>query len=130
MLPAEPLEAAVIPERIAELLGRMCARAPSARPSAAEALRALTGATRRQTGRDATPKVDYRNLPEGHQLTRKYTIQRRLGRPGSFGAAYQVYDNLAGADRVVKIVDRDRESSSSVSGTSTRSCSASARTPT
>ncbi|MDL4777738.1 methylation-associated defense system protein kinase MAD6 [Actinomadura xylanilytica] len=110
VLPAEPLEAAGSPERIAELLGRMCAPAPSTRPSAAEALRALAGATRRHTGRDSTPKVDYRNLPEGHQLTRKYTIQRRLGRPGSFGAAYQVYDNLAGADRVVKIVDRDRES--------------------
>ena len=53
--------------------------------------------------------ADYRNLPEGYQLTRKYTVQRKIG-GGSFGTVYQVYDSLAGADRAVKIVDRDRES--------------------
>ncbi|WP_116021513.1 methylation-associated defense system protein kinase MAD6 [Thermomonospora umbrina] len=110
MLPGGPLTAAGVPEHIAELLGRMCAQAPSARPSAAEALRTMLGASRPPAGRATTRTFDYRNLPEGHQLTRKYTVQRRLGKPGSFGAAYQVYDNLAGADRVVKIVDRDRES--------------------
>ncbi|RKS78819.1 serine/threonine protein kinase [Actinomadura pelletieri DSM 43383] len=110
VLPTEPLGAAGVPRRVTELLGRMCAQEPSARPSAAEALRALMGASRATSGRGTATRVDYRNLPEGHQLTRKYTIQRRLGKPGSFGAAYQVYDNLAGGDRVVKIVDRDRES--------------------
>ncbi|SPT60098.1 methylation-associated defense system protein kinase MAD6 [Actinomadura madurae] len=110
VLPTEPLEAAGVSGQVAELLRRMCAQNPGARPSAAEALRALAGASRATSGRGTATHADYRNLPEGHQLTRKFTIQRRLGKPGSFGAAYQVYDNLAGADRVVKIVDRDRES--------------------
>lgn len=118
VLPAEPLVAAAVPEEIAELLRRMCALQPSARPSAAdsyERLQRLLRAPQRTGGRSGGTgtggrRPDYRNLPEGYQLTRKYTIQRRLGRPGSFSAAYQVYDNLAGADRVIKIVDRDRQS--------------------
>ena len=48
-------------------------------------------------------------MPEGYQLTRKYTVRRAIGR-GSFGTVYQVYDNLADADRAVKIVDRDHVS--------------------
>src|SRR5690606_25615333 len=38
-----------------------------------------------------------------------YTIRRKVG-SGTFGVVYQVYDNLAGTDRIIKIVDRDRES--------------------
>ena len=107
-LPPEPLERAGVPRQIRDLLSRMCALAPSDRPTAAESLVALSGAERGEPA----PRRDngYRNLPEGYQLTRKYSVLRRLGKPGAFGTAYQVYDNLAAADRVVKIVDRDRES--------------------
>jgi len=110
LLPIEPLTAAGVPQSVADLLQRMCARAPSARPAAVEALETLT-ATRvpghLKADRQGTDL--YRNLPEGYQLTHKYTIQRRIGN-GSFGTVYQVYDNLASADRAVKIVLRDRES--------------------
>ena len=109
VLPAGPMEAAGLPESVIDLLRRMCAQSPDARPSAAEALEALTtGNSPRQSQRPET-RVDYRSLPEGYQLTRKYTVQRRIG-SGSFGVVYQVYDNLAGGDRAVKIVDRDRDS--------------------
>jgi serine/threonine protein kinase len=111
VLPAEVMAAAGLAPELADLLRRMCALAPSARPPAAEALRALVRITR--GGGSAQPpagvRPDYRNLPVGYQLTRKFTLRRRLG-PGSFGTAYQAYDSLAGVDRVVKVVHRDRES--------------------
>jgi serine/threonine protein kinase len=109
VLPSGPLKAADVPERISALLRRMCAKSPADRPPAAEALDAL--AARRAPRLAATEgrRPDYRNLPEGYRLTRKYTVQRRIG-AGTFGAVYQVYDSLAGADRAVKIVDRDTES--------------------
>ena len=100
-----------LPQPLIDLLQRMCAQAPEARPSAAEA---AGGAwpPRAASARLPAPRargMDYRNLPEGYQLTRKYTVQRKIG-GGSFGVVYQVYDNLADADRAVKIVDRDRDS--------------------
>ena len=111
-LPAEPMAAAGLARPLIDLLSRMCAQEPQARPSATEALAAIeglsgTGAVR--TSRRPETDMDYRNLPEGYQLTRKYTVQRKIG-GGSFGVVYQVYDNLADGDRAVKIVDRDRES--------------------
>ena len=79
--------------------------------------------SRRRPGAPAAA-CDYRNLPEGYQLTRKYTVQRKIG-GGSFGVVYQVYDNLADADRAVKIVDRDRDSHGRAAPSrSTGSCSA------
>jgi len=117
VLPTEELAAAGIPQLIVALLQRMCALKPSARPSAAEALqelqRALGGRGRLVTlqlhGDTANPDF-YRNLPEGYQLTPTYSVRRRLGKPGTFGVAYQVYDNLADTDLVVKLVLKDRES--------------------
>lgn len=117
VLPSDVISAAGISAELAELLRRMCALAPSARPTATDALRDLVRATRPSGNAriDSAPsdrpggRLDYRNLPVGHQLTRKFTIRRKLG-SGSFGTAYQAYDNLAAVDRVVKIVHRDRES--------------------
>lgn len=120
VLPAQVMSDAGVSPELAELLQKMCALAPSQRLTAAEALQQLqrilgtgggggrgTGPVGR-TGREgATP--DYRNLPAGFQLTQKYTIRRKLG-SGTFGVVYQVYDNLAATDRVLKIVLRDRES--------------------
>jgi serine/threonine protein kinase len=119
VLPAEVMDAAGIPEQLADLLQHMCARTPSARLTAAEALRELNryagpGGSRggqspaQQVARDGE-EPDYRELPQDYPLTPKYTIRRRLGR-GTYGVVYQVYDDLAGADRAVKIVLRDRDS--------------------
>ncbi|MGP4097184.1 methylation-associated defense system protein kinase MAD6 [Nonomuraea sp. KM90] len=127
VLPPEPMANAGLPEPIVELLQKMCARAPSARPSAADAHKALTLARRgrlpsQDSGSNGTPSggvssaaggaglaPDYDNLPDGYQLTSQYTVQRKLGK-GTFGAVYQVFDNLAGTDQAIKIVIRDRDS--------------------
>jgi len=117
VLPQTVMTAAGLSPALAELLGRMCALKPSARPTAADALRDLAALIRPGNTRLAEAAAgpspaqpDYRDLPPGHQLTRKFTIRRRLGKPGSYGTTYQAYDNLAGLDRAVKIVHRDRES--------------------
>jgi serine/threonine protein kinase len=108
-LPPGPMTAVGLPQPLIDLLQRMCAQAPERRPTAAEAEGFLAAASMSQPVRPPLPRMDYRNLPEGYQLTRKYTVQRKIG-GGAFGVVYQVYDNLADADRAVKIVDRDRDS--------------------
>ncbi|TDC57337.1 protein kinase [Micromonospora sp. KC207] len=117
VLPPQVMTAAGLSPALAALLRRMCALAPSARPTATEALRDLAwlirpGNTRRAeaTSAPTPPQPDFRDLPPGYQLTHKFTIRRRLGKPGSYGTAYQAYDRLAGLDRAVKIVHRDRDS--------------------
>jgi serine/threonine protein kinase len=109
VLPSGPMAAAGLAQPLIDLLRRMCAREPDARPSAAEAQEAFAAAAMTRPPVRPERQADYRNLPEGYQLTTKFTVQRRIG-GGSFGVVYQVYDNLAGADRAVKIVDRDRVS--------------------
>jgi serine/threonine protein kinase len=112
-LPEEVMRSAGLSPAVIDLLRRMCRLAPSVRPSAIEALEALTRATRRGTAaRPTSARPDYRNLAEGYQLTRKLTVRRRLGTNGggSFASAYLVYDSLAAEDWVAKIVYRDRES--------------------
>ncbi|WP_063010673.1 methylation-associated defense system protein kinase MAD6 [Nocardia nova] len=118
VLPTRVLANAGVSADLADLMQRLCALAPSNRPTAAQALdelgRILGG---RKRGRRQIPPVaersdstsDFRNLTEGDQLTTQHTIRRKLG-AGTFGVVYQAYDNLAGTDRVVKIIDRDPES--------------------
>ncbi|WP_239395157.1 serine/threonine protein kinase [Frankia sp. CiP3] len=121
-LPDEPMRSAGLPPGLIELLRRMSRQKPSARPTAIEALADLTRLSRHNAppppppstpprAADEPSRPDYRNLPEGYQLTRKLTVRRRLGKNGGgFATAYQVYDSIAGEDRVAKIVHRDRES--------------------
>jgi serine/threonine protein kinase len=120
VLPRGAMASAGVPDEVAELLQRLCAMEPRARPDAAEAaefFRRLLGGGGGAGGHGDTlagpaagdGQPDYFRLPEGYQLTRKYTIRRRLG-SGTFGVVYQVYDNLAAGDRVIKIVMRDRQS--------------------
>ena len=37
-------------------------------------------------------------------------MQERLGKPGAFGVVYKVFDTLADADRALKLILRDRHS--------------------
>ena len=114
-LPAAPMAAAGLGADLVGLLRRMCARSPSARPTAGDAVRDLArivgaGRTPTTTGSaSGVARVDYRNLPSGYQLSRKFTVRRKLG-TGSFGTAYQAYDTMSGTDRVVKVVHTDRQS--------------------
>ncbi|MGH3264049.1 MAG: protein kinase domain-containing protein, partial [Trebonia sp.] len=108
-LPLGPMTAVGLPQRLIDLLQRMCAQAPGQRPTAAAAGESLAAAGSAQSAAAPGRRLDYRHLSEGYQLTRKYTVQRKIG-GGTFGVVYQVYDNLADADRAVKLVDRDRDS--------------------
>lgn len=105
VLPTGPMAAAGLAEPLTSLLRLMCAKDPADRPSAARALELLAGAAMTSLP-PPEQRAGYQNLPEGYQLTRKYTVQRRIG-GGSFATVYQVYDSLADADRAMKIVDRD-----------------------
>jgi serine/threonine protein kinase len=58
----------------------------------------------------AAPQPDYSNLLPQTQLTPKYVVEKRLGKPGSFGVAYKVIDTLGDVSRAMKIVLRDRVS--------------------
>jgi serine/threonine protein kinase len=56
------------------------------------------------------PTLDITNLPTEHILDDRYRVIRRLGRPGSFAVAYQVFDTLDETVQVIKLVTRDRRS--------------------
>jgi serine/threonine protein kinase len=58
----------------------------------------------------AAPQPDYSNLLPQTQLTPKYVVERRLGKPGSYGVAYKVIDTLGDVSRAMKLVLRDRVS--------------------
>jgi serine/threonine protein kinase len=109
-LPSGPMTVAGLLQPLIDLLRRMCAHSPETRPTAAQAVEALASAVGgAPPAKRAEPRADYRHLPDGYQLTRKYTVQRKIG-SGTFGTVYQVYDSLADADRAVKIVDGDPNS--------------------
>lgn len=54
-------------------------------------------------------QADYLNLPAGYRLTRKFIIEKKLGR-GSFGVVYKVIDTLGDVARTVKLIVSDRHS--------------------
>lgn len=102
-------------------LQRLCTFDPDRRPSAAQAAASL--ASRLQPGsqeaeKDAEPEpeppppseIDYTHLVPGTHLTHKYVVDRRLGRPGSFGVVYKVIDTLGDVSRAMKLILRDRHS--------------------
>lgn len=55
-------------------------------------------------------QLDYSNLPPQTQITAKYIVEKRLGKPGAFGVAYKVIDTLGDVSRAMKLVLRDRVS--------------------
>ena len=88
-------------------LQSLCAFLPADRPPAAEALAELGRLTAPTTA--PAPPPDYRDLPADYALTSHLIVQERLGH-GAFATVYRVFYDLADADRVVKIIDRDRVS--------------------
>jgi serine/threonine protein kinase len=106
-------------------LQKLCAFEPDQRPTAAWALTELrllldpSGASASEAGsaapsspaiEPAQPQLDYANLLPQTQLTPKFVIEKRLGKPGSFAVAYKVIDTLGDVSRAVKLVLRDRVS--------------------
>lgn len=99
-------------------LQSLCALQPADRPDARAALEqfeslfAPVAKAAPFKEEDAEPPlaIDYHNLPSGYALTHNYIVERRLGKPGSFGVAYKVIDTLGDIARVVKIIVKDRSS--------------------
>lgn len=58
----------------------------------------------------ALPSPDLKSLLTDYIIDDRYRVIGRLGEPGSFAVAYHVLDTLAGAERVLKLVTRDRRS--------------------
>lgn len=133
-LPASELETAGVRAELAHWLQTLCVTDPAQRPTAIEALRRLDLALGAQGGarkrlRSAGPPTPpgtpppahpagdgprdpsfYKNLPADFQIGTKYIVRNRLGRPGSFGVAYRVYDTVRNVDRAIKLVLHDRDS--------------------
>jgi len=114
-----------MPKSFDAWLQKLCAFDPDQRPAAAWALTELkmlldpSGASASEPGRappslpsvePAQPQLDYSNLLPQTQLTLKYVVEKRLGKPGSFGVAYKVIDTLGDVSRAMKLVLRDRVS--------------------
>ena len=119
VFPERPsFQATELPAEMIEWLQGLCAFTSEERPSATEALTRLEriGSTPRQStplplavsGKEGG--LDYHSLPKGYALTRKYVVQERLGKPGTFGTVYRVFDILADTDRALKLILHDRHS--------------------
>lgn len=129
-LPASGLEAAQVRDELAHWLQMLCSTGPDDRPTAVEALRRLDlvmgarNAPAKRIGSSSSSAASaarqapdgprgpgfFKELPVDFQLGTKYLVRNRLGRPGSFGVAYRVYDTIRSIDRAVKLVLRDRDS--------------------
>jgi len=104
-------------------LQSLCAFDEHKRPPAPNALAALNALLQPVALQAAVPvevsafepnevsddQVDYLNLPAGYRLTRKFIIEKKLGR-GSFGVVYKVIDTLGDVARTVKLIVSDRHS--------------------
>lgn len=101
-------------------LQTLCAFDPEDRfPSAAVALAQLntlltpgTPVVTVDVPATATPPAvaDLNDLPKDYILGNRFTVQHRLGKPGGFGVAYKVFDNLGDVSRVMKLITRDKHS--------------------
>ncbi len=100
-----------LPGGFDEWLQSLCAFFPEKRPSASKALtefeRLFFILVKPQKEEE---KADYSNLPSGYKLSRKYVIEKRLGKPGAFGVVYKVIDTLGDIKRAVKLILKDRHS--------------------
>ncbi len=115
-----------VPGRLDGWLQSLCTFSPDERPSASGALAALHALmdADKTIGDDVaapTPPVevpapapvaapDYRKLPAGAQISRKFVVDKCLGKPGSFGVVYKVVDTLGDIARAIKLILHDRSS--------------------
>ena len=103
-------------------LQSLCAFAADKRPTAENALSSLAELLAPSPARPTpvaapdplpsesdAPELDYRNLPQGHALTHKFIVEKKLGQ-GTFGVVYKVIDTLGDVARAVKLVVSDRHS--------------------
>jgi len=56
------------------------------------------------------PALNYADLPQNTLIMDKYSIERKLGKPGSFGVVYKVIDTFADQPRAIKFLLHDRHS--------------------
>ncbi len=89
-------------------LQKFCDTQPANRYESAKA--ALDELTPLASEQYFKPSLDLTNLEADTLLDNHFLIQKRLGKPGSFAVAYKVFDTLRGAERVMKLVLRDRYS--------------------
>lgn len=109
-----------LPHGVDGWLQRLCTFNPEERPGAEWAVSqlksfsepdaALAPQEKPQAAPASLPQVNYAELAAQTQLTPKYLVEKRLGKPGSFGVAYKVIDTLGDVSRVMKLVLRDRHS--------------------
>lgn len=115
-----------VPARMDAWLQSLCTFTPSDRPSASAALTELQRlVTVDPSTADPVPPadppdepdppapsatLDYRRLPAQTQISRKFVVDRRLGKPGSFGVVYKVVDTLGDIARAIKLILHDRTS--------------------
>lgn len=55
-------------------------------------------------------KIDLANLAPNTPIGDRYLVRKRLGRPGSFGVAYKVFDTTGEVEEVLKFVTGDKRS--------------------
>ncbi|MUG96880.1 protein kinase [Scytonema sp. UIC 10036] len=94
-------------------LQKLCAFAPQDRfPNAGVALGELSCLMSNPIPMEefSLEGLDITNLPPDTIIDRRYRIIKRLGRPGSFGVAYHVFEALGEVERVLKLVTKDRRS--------------------
>ncbi|MCC5841970.1 MAG: protein kinase [Opitutales bacterium] len=126
----EPVSAqvAALPEGFDAWLQGLCAKEPAERPAAKDALEALRALLQPVGGEEEEgdgdesrlsgdslrsgeeEDLDYLNLAPGTTLDGKFSVERKLGKPGSFGVVYKVVDTMGDVARAVKIILRDRTS--------------------
>ena len=102
---------AEFPAELDPWLQSLCAFDADERPTAENAARVLRElrAINDEPSEDEADR-DYHNLAAGTELTRKLVVEKRLGKPGSFGVVYKVVDTLGDVARAVKLILRDRTS--------------------
>jgi serine/threonine protein kinase len=106
-----------LPAGFDDWLQKLCAFEPGDRfadvGAARSALRALLAPTP-QPGlvhRSPTPAAgELTNLSRDHVIAGRFVVQKRLGHPGGFGVAYQVFDRYGDVMHVLKLILHGRSS--------------------
>lgn len=114
----EPASAHVpaLNERFDQWLQSLCNKESGARPDAKAALEQLEDVLNPQPPRrieevsEDEPDMDFLNLQPGQEIDGKYVIEKKLGKPGSFGVVYKVVDTMGDVPRALKIITQDHRS--------------------